>query len=521
MKKLVSFLSILVIGTMLLTACGGAAAPTVEKAAAPAAAQVEKAKEISIGMLTAQSSFDPATAIDGAAAVANTQIYDTLVDSKNGVSADIKPKLAKSWTVSDDGLTITFKLRDDVYFHNGEKFKAADVKYTFERAMVEEVTAPDVEVIKSVEVVDDYTVTFNLKSRSADFFLTMGNNGESIVNEKAIKAAGDRFKYEPVGTGPYMVDPNNKPSPGQPFSLVANEKYWGGSPQIKKINFKIMLDLSTAVIALQKGEIDFLPDLPASAVKTVKADPKLQVIEAPSFWFLHLTFNKTKPPFSIQAVREAIGMAIKKQDLIDASFDGSGTPANSPLNSLMIGYTDKLPFENYDVAAAKKKLADAGYPNGFSTTCLIRMDKPWFIKIGQVLQAQLHEIGVEMTLKQLERPAWNTEMANRNFEMTIGGLNWPQTSYMLSFLYKSDGPHNYDKTFNNPQVDALLVSAQEETDYTKRAALYTQILNITAPFSLHIPLFFPSQIMGANAKLSGIKVYDNAYFPVFEWKLAD
>ena len=510
---------LLVCLAMLVSGCAGKPAST-EGTASEKTVDTAAQKQVTIALLSQQTSLDPHTTIDGTSMIAQGgNIYNTLVDSKDEVSSEILPELATEWSVSDDNLVYTFKLRDNVVFHNGDKFTSADAKFSVERAMSEPVTASSFSMIDHVEAPDDTTLVITCKYIQANFLQVIGSLGGSIVSEKAVTEAGDNYKFHPIGTGPYKLE--GECIPGQPFSLAAFVGYWGEQPQIQKINFKILPDASTAVIALQKGEVDFMPDLSVADMSIVDEDENLVVHQAPSFSFVHLTFNKSKPPFDNQKVREAIAKAVNKNDIIAASYDNAGALANAPLNSLQLGYTEDLPFDTYDLEGAKKLMEEAGYQDGFTTTVLVRTDKAFLMKVAQVLQAQLAEIGIDLQIEQMEKATWIEYLGNCDFDMTIGYLNWPSVDKMLSFLYKSDGDQNYDRCFNDPVIDEMLIKATQTMDTKERGQIYTDIIKRADESMVVVPLFFPAEIVGANAHIKGVTIYNNCYFPVKEWTLEE
>ena len=198
--------------------------------------------------------------------------------------------------------------------------------------------------------------------------------------------------------------------PGQSFTLVYNENYYGPEPDIKRIEFKIQPDTNTAVISLQNGEVDFVPALTVNDIAIVDGDENLKLYQAPSYTIHYICFNKTAEPFSIKEVREAINYAINKQDLLDGAVDGVGTIANSPLNSMHLGYNDSIPFNEYDLDAAKEKLEQAGYPDGFSCTLMVNSNNAVSMKIAQILQNQLAQINIDVKVEQLEKATWNDNL---------------------------------------------------------------------------------------------------------------
>ena len=393
---------------------------------------------------------------------------------------------------------------------------AADAAYTFERVMTEPYTSYLAVMIDSVEAVDDTTFKVTLSYPFADFLTMIGGIYFGICTEEAITSGSD-FMYRPVGTGPYMLEGSYVP--GQSFSFVYNENYFGDEPDIKRINFVIQPDTNTSVIALQNHEVDFVPSLTVNDIATVEADENLALYQEPSFTIHYVVFNKTTEPFSIKEVREAFNYAINKQDLLDGAVDGIGSIANSPLNSLMMGYTEDIPFNEYDIEAAKAKLAEAGYPDGFSCKLMVNSNNAVSMKIAQILQNQLSKIGVNLTVDQLEKATWSDNLTNVNFECALGTLNWPDSNNMVTYLYHSQGTFNYDKAYSNPEMDALIEEASRILDADKRVELYKQIVELGHEDLPIICLLFPSEIVGANKNIDGIKIVDNSYFPVWTWTL--
>ncbi len=504
MKKIIALA--LALALVMLTGCG-------KGGTASGGGDV---KAVTISLLSSPASLDPATTVDGHSMMVETQLFNMLVDSDGGNSADIKPDIATDWTVSDDGLTYTFYLRDDVYFHNGKLLTASDVVYTFERVMAEPYTSYLAVMIDSVEAPDDTTFVAHLSYPFADFLTMIGGIYFGICCEEAI-TSGEDFMYHPVGTGPYKLDGDY--IPGQSFRFVYNENYYGEAPDIRQINFRIQPNTNTAVISLQNGEVDFVPALTVNDISTVEGDDRLALYQAPSYTIHYVCFNKTSEPFSIQAVREAVNYAVNKQDLLDGALNGIGAVANAPLNSLQLGYNEEIPFNEYDLEKAKAKLAEAGYPNGFSCRLMVNSNNAVSMKIAQIMQNQLAQINIAVEVEQLEKATWSDNLDTVNFEMALGTLNWADTNNMVTYLYHSQGTFNYDHAYSNPEMDAMIEEASRILSTEERTALYQQIVALGHEELPIICLLFPNEIVGANKNIGGIKIVDNCYFPVWKWTL--
>lgn len=462
--------------------------------------------------------FDPHRSLDLNAMTVFVNLYDTLVESDVACSNDIRPELATSWEISDDGLTYTFHLRDDVTFHNGEKFTSADAKYSIERAQVEPASASYCTMIESVETPDDYTVVVHLNMKFADFLRCIGGVYFAIVNEKAITESGADYARTPVGTGPYKFVEWKQ---GDYITMEAFGDYFDAGFPIKHVTYKYFADTSTALIALQNGEIDAFPNSAAIDAPTVEADPNLSLTYIASDTSTWIGMNLNAAPFDDIRVREAIRYAINKDSVLKGALNGEGFVANSNLNKKMLGYNASTPPTNlYDVAKAKELMKEAGYENGFSCTMKV-VPTDSRDKAAQIVQAQLKEIGIDIHIEQLERATFFEVAGSGNYEMVLHTINWPDADNMLTYLYHSEGPFNWQQAYNNPQVDDLLLQARQELDSAKRGQMYEQIVKIAFDNCHNIPLYFPNQYFSHKAGLQGIEIIDNVYFPPNRWHWAD
>ena len=364
MKRLLSLALVVMLVLSLFTACGGDSAGTNPGGeAAPAAPSGEKDSVI-VAMNADPTGFDPQVTLDATAMMVMYNIYDTLVESDGACSSDIRPGLAESWDISDDNMVYTFHLKSGVKFHNGEPFTAADAKFTIERAMVEPATASYCASIDKVDAPDDSTLVVTLKVPFANFLMNLGGSFFGVVNEKAVTESGEDYGRNPVGTGPYKFV---SWSSGDNVVLAYNEDYHGEAPAIKNVTYRVLPDTSTALVALQNGEIDALPNSAPIDAPTIEADPNLNLYSAPGATIAYIGFNTQAAPFDNEKVRQAVKYAINKEEVFMGAQDGDGVLANSPLNEVMDGYNPDDPVMNpYDLEKAKALMAEAGYADGFS-----------------------------------------------------------------------------------------------------------------------------------------------------------
>ena len=514
MKRLLSLALVVMLVLSLFTACGGDGAGTNPGGeAAPAAPSGEKDSVI-VAMNADPTGFDPQVTLDATAMMVMYNIYDTLVESDGACSSDIRPGLAESWDISDDNMVYTFHLKSGVKFHNGEPFTAADAKFTIERAMVEPATASYCASIDKVDAPDDSTLVVTLKVPFANFLMNLGGSFFGVVNEKAVTESGEDYGRNPVGTGPYKFV---SWSSGDNVVLAYNEDYHGEAPAVKNVTYRVLPDTSTALVALQNGEIDALPNSAPIDAPTIEADPNLNLYSAPGATIAYIGFNTQAAPFDNEKVRQAVKYAINKEEVFMGAQDGDGVLANSPLNEVMDGYNPDDPVMNpYDLKKAKALMTEAGYADGFSCSIKLAAGQNRE-KVAQVVQAQLKEIGITASIETLEKGTYFEQMAVGNYEVYVGGLNWPDADDMLTYLFASDGPFNWGSVYSNPTIDELLVKARQENDAAKRSEMYQQIVKITDEDANKIPLYFPNQYFAAKNSLKGVRVIDNCYYPVASW----
>ena len=296
-------------------------------------------------------------------------IFDGLMDYKPGTT-ELEPDLAESYTVSDDGLTYTFKLRDGVKFHNGRTMTSADVKYSFERAVNPATQSPGggyfsmikgyddeaggkATTLSGIETPDDKTVIFHLSRPDATFLHLMAINFGYIVPKEEVEKAGADWGKKPVGTGAFKFV---EWVPGQSIKLERNKDYYKpNTPYLDGITFEFGQDPTVAVLRLKKGEVDVVGDgIPPAQFAELVADPanKDLIAEGEQLHTGYVTMNVTQPPFDNGKVRQAVNMAINK-DRIVRLINNRGVPATQALPPAMPGYNPDNKGYGYDPAGAK------------------------------------------------------------------------------------------------------------------------------------------------------------------------
>ncbi len=416
--------------------------------------------------------LDPHATNDQPSSRVAVQIYSQLVETDKDMN--IVPGLAESWEKLDDNTT-QFKLRKGVKFHNGEELKAADVKFTLDAMVASPTVSHIVSSIDGVDVVDDYTVNVHTKEPFGPLLYHLSHTAASILNEKAVIAAGDQYGQHPVGTGPYQfVDWQV----GDRITLKAFDDYYGGKQAIPNVVFRNIPEGTNRAIALETGEVDIAYDLEPIDKETITRKETLQLVEEESFSVAYLGFNTQKAPFNNVKVRQAIAYAINADDIIDAVLMGAGSPSNSPIGPKVFGHNPDIPRYQQNYEKARQLLAEAGYPDGFKTSIWTN-DNPVRVQISQVVQAQLRQIGIDMSIDVVEWGAFLDGTSRGDHDMFIMG--WVTVTgdadYGLYALFHSTthGSAGNRSFYSNPEVDGLLSEARTSTDVQEREALYHKL----------------------------------------------
>ena len=397
-------------------------------------------------------------------------LHDALVKPMPGNL--MAPSLAESWTVSADQKTYEFKLREGLKFHNGDPFTAEDVKFSFHRAKGSKVLH---EKVREVVVVAPTRVRFVLHEAWPDFMTfygTMVTGAGWIVPKKYVEQVGnDGFKKHPIGLGPYKFVSNN---PGVELVMEANESYWRKMPSVKRLVFKSVIESTTRMAMLKRGEVDvaYLLDVPQA--DEVKRDPNLKLAFSggiATFFFDFLDQWDPKSPWADKRVRQAANYAIDRQALSEAETLGASKPAG---NHVPRSFEFALPLEPYpyDPARAKKLLAEAGYPNGFDAGELHQL--PPYFSLGEAIVNYFQAVGIRIRMRSMERAAYFALIQSKKAKgvCVCSSALYGNAASRLSEVIPSDGAWAYG---GYPDIDALFKQQAVETDRKKREALLHQI----------------------------------------------
>ena len=397
-------------------------------------------------------------------------IHDALVKPMPGNL--MSPSLAESWTVSPDGRTYDFKLREGLKFHNGDAFTAEDVKFSFHRAKGSKVMH---DKVREVTVVSPSRVRFTLHEPWPDFmsfYGTIVSGAGWIVPKKYVEQVGnDGFKKHPIGLGPYKFVSH---TPGIELVMEAHEGYWRKRPSVKRLVFKSVPESTTRLAMLKRGEVDVAYLLEVPQAQEVKRDPNLRLAFSGGIATFYLDFLDQwdpKSPWADRRVRLAANYAIDRQALSEAETLGASRPAG---NHVPRTFEFALPLEPYpyDPAKAKQLLAEAGYPNGFDAGELHQL--PPYFSLGEAIANYFQAAGIRIRMRPMERAAYFALIGSKKAKgvCVCTSALYGNAASRISQVIPSDGAYAYG---GYPDIDALYKQQAGETDRKKREALLHQI----------------------------------------------
>jgi len=448
----------------------------------------ERSKTLVYRLKTDAPTLDPALAHDTTSSTVLQCIVDGLVE-QDPVTLEVRPELAESWTISDDGTVYTFTLRKGVRFHNGREVTAADFKYSMERTLnpktaadqrwvLEEIAGADafdgdaVPHVSGIEVLDGYTLRLTIKRPYEPFLGLLSMEAASPVPREEVERLGEDFAREPMGCGPYRF------VRWQADAVILVERfdgYWGEAPQIEYIKFKVIPEDDVALQKFLNGDFDVLPELPPHRVRDLIARYPDQVHVWPQLGVYYMGFNHTKPPFKgNRTLRRALNYAVDKQAVCDVIMEGIPSPARGVLPPGFAAFDETLEGYPYDPAKAKALLAEAGYPNGegLDEITLQFNTSEAHEAISTTIKNNLEDIGVKVRLTNLE---WATHLESlKNHEPEMFRAGWladiaSEDNFLQ--LLKTGQETNYSG-YSDPAFDALFDRARFSTDAAERRRLF-------------------------------------------------
>lgn len=417
---------------------------------------------------------------------------------------DLNPvlDLAESYEAISD-TEWEFKLRQDVKFHDGTSMKAEDVKASLEWAKGFTEVSLYNDNIQSVEVVDDYTVRITTPTPSPVLLFNLTQHGNAIVPKKLIDEGHD-FNTQPIGTGPYKFVSWTR---GDQVEFEAFEDYYLGEPSIKHVIWKIIPEGSSRTIALEAGEVDLVIEVEAMDVERIQENDKLATIQYKPTSVTWVMLNNEKQFMDNENIRHAINCAIDKESVVTVALNGLGEPALAQMPTNIPGVTEEN-ADQYDVEKAKEWLEKSGVDPAeikFSIICSDDTKK----RAGEVVQANLKEIGIECTLESMDLATYLSATAEGDFVAAIGGYGMSDTISYFNGVFHSKSINASNKSrLNNPEIDALIDQASKTIDKEEREALTTRCAAMLNQICSQAPLYQTISLRAFNADLEGVTIND-------------
>jgi len=541
-KKWLLFLILVSIAAVLLQACQP---ETVEES--PAAEEQPTAQEEAVPTETAASGNDeaPATGAGGNLVMVNLE-PDTLDPHKtySGAAFTIMsyigssliyisetgeycPYLAESWNSSEDALTWTFNLRQDVTFHDGTPLTAQDYAWTYNRALDPETASPVTPSllgnVESIQAVDDHTL--EIKLVSPNFPLLYGLTAIGYVQplpQRTFESMGaDAFARSPVGVGPFKFV---EWVTGDHITLARNPDFnWAPvcveaerAPSIESLEFRFLPEYAIILAGMEAGEVDYA---------SIEARDQQRILDTGNFnvfeWpiqgiYPYLILNNEKPPFNDIRVRQAVNMGVDRESIIEIGYQGGAVPQYGPISATVMGYwpdVEEIGY-SYNPEEAKSLLAEAGYTLNASGVMekdgvLLQLDllsisgDEGFLRVSQLVQEQLKNIGIELNIVQYESNSLWSVVEAGDFTISIGATGYGEADLMFFMFHSSNiGVMNFSRTVN-PELDTLLERSRSETDPAIRQEVVNNIQRIIVEQAYIVPLITPVNKFALNSRVAG------------------
>jgi peptide/nickel transport system substrate-binding protein len=438
------------------------------------------------------------------------------------------PSLARSWEFSEDHLRLTFHLRDDVFWTDGIQTTAHDVKFSFEKQTDPLIAWSAIrwkEFIEDVQVVDDTTVTFIFKEIYP--YQLMDASVGSILPKHRLEDLPSEswktcdFNRQPLGNGPFKF---KRWVSQQTIELVANEDYYDGRPFLDRIVFRIIPDQTSLLAQLKSGDVDLMESIPPKDVARMEEDFRrersdVRLVKYPSRAYGYIGWNLKNPLFESNKVRQALTMAIDRQNLIEAVYFGLAQPCHSPISPILWAYNPDMPVFPYDPHRAKQLLAEEGWIDHdgdgwidkegrkFEFTLKTNQGNRIREDITVIVQDQLAKVGMKANPRLIEWTVFSDQTNRKEFEAIVAGWSvglkvdlttmWHSESINDKFNYVS---------YSNPRVDELIEVAKREMDRSKAKLLWDEAQRLIVDDQPYTFLYIPEQVNGIHKRFRDVQM---------------
>jgi peptide/nickel transport system substrate-binding protein len=454
---------------------------------------------LNVGFIDDSRTLDPLMSIQFSERQVLYLVFNTLLRMRPDFS--LEPELAERWTVERDGARIVFQLRAGVKFHDGTDFDAAAVKWNLDRRMDPAANSPQrsqLETIDSVEVTGPLSVAINTKQPFPPLLSYLAERPGFMVSPAAYQRAGQDFGSSPVGTGPFKFRSWTR---GNRIALERNPSYWEpGLPYLDQIVFS---NIAGAVVGVQRlitGELDYVDTLSPQNVRQIESNPEIKLDPITVGRWYSYQWHWDEAPFNNPLLRRAVAHALDRARINEITMNGRGVISNSPTPEGLWWHTAELQGYAYDPARARSLLAEAGISPGTHIDLSAPTD-PLLRQINQLVQEQLHAVGLEADLRPISQSDWYARVAQR--AINFSPMRWtqrPDPDGLLSSLFHSRGFAN-STGYANPGVDRALEQARSTFDEPRRKALYDEVHRLILQDLPYVPLYFSAEYAALRANV--------------------
>ncbi len=426
-------------------------------------------------------------------------VYDTLVVPD--AEGEFQPSLATEWTTSDDGLTWTFTLREGVTFHDGSAFDSADVVYSYNRIIDEQLAnAYRFASVASVEATDPQTVTITLTEPTPALLDNIGGfKGMSIIPEGAAEATD--LATTAVGTGPFTLEDAG----ANGVTLARYDDYWGDPALVDGVEFQYVSEPAAALTALRSGDVHWTDNVPPQDIEGLRDDEQVELGVTPSVDYWYLAMNQTKPPFDNRDFRRGVAFGIDRDEVTEAARFGAATTNQTAIPEQSRWFHEYAPFE-HDPDQATQLIEQTAAQSPQPMALMVTDEYPETVQAAQVIQAQLAEVGVEIGIEQEAFATWLDRQAAGDYDAFL--LGWLGNLDPFGFYHAQhvcEGTSNF-QGYCNPEVDSLLQSAAGETDQDARKALYDQAAELIVDDVSYLYLYNPDVVQAWAPGIEGYEI---------------
>ena len=445
-------------------------------------------------------SLDPTENFDNCRMQSSTAVLETLVTLDD--KSQPQPKLATSWEWTDP-TTLTFTLREGVTFSDGTPFTSADVEATLDRYIAKKsVLATQLAVVSSYTADDPTTFTINTSSPTGTLLGVLS----MIFIGKAADASEDSYWAKPIGTGPFVY---SEFVANDHITMARNDNYWGTKASLKTLTFQVISDTNARITALSNGTAHVVAGVTNDQIPTVQEMSDVAFTQIPSFTYTFLWFQNSREPFNDVRVRKALWQALDLETIVSALLGQTANTMTALCPSAAFGCVSPTNAPSHDPEAAKALLAEAGYPNGFTTSIEWSTANTGYDQIVAAMISDWKAIGVTVTPKADDQATFLANIASPgNFDMIVNSnlTTTGDADFTLNRLYPCAANR---LGYCNPELDALLTQARQTTDSAQRTPLYQQIADILAQDVPAIGLFENNINVAANKSVKGLKQTPN------------